>query len=67
LWSFVIFVNVTIIVSLLTKPVPDSQFNGLVYGLTEVPHIGNIPFYKKPIFWAGVVTVVFLILNIIFW
>jgi solute:Na+ symporter, SSS family len=67
LWSFVICVTVTIIVSLLTKPVPDAQLNGLVYGLTEVPHIGNIPFYKKPIFWAGVVTVVFLILNIIFW
>src|SRR5215813_4004838 len=67
LWSFVICVTVTVVVSLLTKPVPDAQLNGLVYGLTEVPHVGNVPFYEKPIFWAGVVTVVFLILNIIFW
>src|SRR5215813_6859892 len=67
LWSFVVCVTVTVVVSLLTKPVPDAQLNGLVYGLTEVPHVGNVPFYEKPIFWAGIVTVVFLILNIIFW
>jgi SSS family solute:Na+ symporter len=54
-------------VSLATKPLPDSALNGLVYGLTEVPSIGDVPFYQKPLFWAGVVTVVFLILNIIFW
>jgi SSS family solute:Na+ symporter len=40
---------------------------GLVYGLTEVPSIGDVPLYQKPLFWAGVVTVVFFVLNIIFW
>jgi SSS family solute:Na+ symporter len=46
---------------------PDSQLSGLVYGLTEVPSIGDVPLYQKPLFWAGVVTVVFIALNIIFW
>ena len=67
LWSFITCVVVTVFVSLATKPIPDGQLTGLVYGLTEVPSVGDLPFYQKPLFWAGVVTVVFLILNIIFW
>jgi SSS family solute:Na+ symporter len=67
LWSFVVCVIVTVTVSLATKPMADSQLTGLVYGLTEVPSVGDVPFYQKPLFWAAVVTVVFFILNIIFW
>ena len=67
LWSFVICVTVTVVVSLATKPMTDGQLTGLVYGLTEVPSVGDVPFYQKPLFWAGVVTAVFIALNIIFW
>jgi solute:Na+ symporter, SSS family len=67
LWSFIVCVTVTVVVSLATKPKPDAELTGLVYGLTPVPSVGNIPFYEKPIFWAGVVVVIFVILNIIFW
>jgi SSS family solute:Na+ symporter len=67
LWSFLVCVTVTVVVSLLTRPKPDAELNGLVYGLTEVPHVAEVPFYEKPLFWAGVVGVVFFILNIIFW
>jgi SSS family solute:Na+ symporter len=67
LWSFIVCVVVTVVVSLATKPKPDAELTGLVYGLTPVPSVGNIPFYEKPIFWAGVVVVIFVILNIIFW
>src|ERR1700730_1227861 len=67
LWSFVVCVIVTVVVSLATKPKPDAELTGLVYGLTEVPSIGDVPLYQKPLFWAGVVTVVFFVLNIIFW
>src|SRR6202522_1085430 len=67
LWSFIVCVVVTVGVSLATKPVPDAQLTGLVYGMTEVPSVGDIPFYQKPLFWAGIVGVVFVILNIIFW
>jgi solute:Na+ symporter, SSS family len=67
LWSFLTCVVVTVVVSLMTKPVPDAQLKGLVYGLTEVPSIGDVPLYEKPLFWAAIVTVIFIVLNIIFW
>ena len=67
LWSFLVCVIVTVTVSLVTKPKTDSELTGLVYGLTEVPSIGNVPLYQKPIFWAIVVSVVLIILNIVMW
>src|ERR1700736_4608259 len=67
LWSFITCVVVTVFVSLATRPKPDGQLTGLVYGLTKVPSVGDVPFYQKPLFWAAVVTVIFFILNIIFW
>ena len=67
LWSFVICVTVTVVVSLMTKPKTDAELTGLVYGLTEVPSIGNVPLYQKPIFWGVVVSVVLIILNIVMW
>jgi SSS family solute:Na+ symporter len=67
LWSFIVCLVVTVAVSLATEPVPDGQLTGLVYGMTEIPSVGDVPLYEKPLFWAAVVTVVFFILNIIFW
>jgi SSS family solute:Na+ symporter len=67
LWSFLVCVAVTVVVSLATQPKSDAELAGLVYGLTEVPSVGNVPFYKKPLFWAAVVVAVFIALNIIFW
>jgi SSS family solute:Na+ symporter len=67
LWSFLLCVTVTVVVSLATKPMPDGALQGLVYGETVIPRIENVPLYQKPIFWAGVAAVVFVILNIIFW
>ncbi|MGC1633877.1 MAG: hypothetical protein WA744_00385, partial [Candidatus Acidiferrales bacterium] len=67
LWSWIICVVVTVIVSLLTKPKPEAELAGLVYGATEIPFEDKVSFYRRPAFWAAVVTVVFVILNIIFW
>jgi SSS family solute:Na+ symporter len=67
LWSFIVCVLVTVAVSLATKPKTDAELTGLVYGLTEVPTVGNVPLHQKPIFWAGIVAVVFFVLNLIFW
>jgi len=67
LWSFLVCVIVTVVVSLATKPIPDIQLKGLVYGQTEIPPIEDVPLYKKPVFWAGVAGAVFVVLNIIFW
>jgi SSS family solute:Na+ symporter len=67
LWSWVICVIVTVLVSYATKPKPESELAGLVYGATGIPSEGPLPLYQRPIFWTGVVIVVFCILNIIFW
>ena len=67
LWSWIICVVVTVVVSLLTKPVPTEQLSGLVYGVTPIPDDGAKTIWQKPIFWAIVVIVVFFILNLIFW
>src|SRR5216684_3811269 len=37
LWSFLVCVTVTVVVSLATQPKSDAELAGLVYGLTEVP------------------------------
>jgi SSS family solute:Na+ symporter len=58
---------VTVVVSLLTQPKPESELVGLVYGCTEIPSEGDLPVYKRPIFWAGVVAAVFVAIQIIFW
>jgi len=67
LWSWVVCVVVTVIVSYLTKPKPESELNGLVYGVTAIPHEAEVPFYHRPAFWAVVVAVVFVIFNIMVW
>ncbi len=67
LWSFIVCVVVTVVVSMATKPMPEVELTGLVYGLTEVPSVGDVPLYQKPLFWAAMVAVVFVVLNIIFW
>jgi SSS family solute:Na+ symporter len=67
LWSWIICVVVTVVVSLITKPVPTEQLAGLVYGVTPIPDDGAKTIWQKPIFWAIVVIVVFFILNLIFW
>jgi SSS family solute:Na+ symporter len=67
LWSFLICVIVTCVVSMMTEPVPEKQLAGLVYGATELPDDGSRTIWQKPIFWAGVVIVIFFVLNLIFW
>jgi solute:Na+ symporter, SSS family len=67
LWSWLICVIVTVVVSYMTKPKPETELVGLVRGCTEIPSEGDVPFYKRPIVWATVIFVVFIALNIIFW
>jgi SSS family solute:Na+ symporter len=55
------------VVSLATKPKPASELAGLVYGETDLPSEGHLPLWQRPIFWAGVVGAVFVVLQVIFW
>ncbi len=66
LWSWLICVIVTVGVSLMTAPKTDAELNGLVYGATVIPDDGARTMWQKPIFWAGVVCVVFIALNVAF-
>jgi SSS family solute:Na+ symporter len=50
----------------MTKPKTDAELNGLVYGATIIPHDGSTTIWTKPIFWACVVSVVFIGLNVYF-
>jgi len=67
LWSGLFCALVTVVVSMVTKPKPESELVGLVYGCTKIPSEGHLPMYQRPIFWAGVVSGVFVILQILFW
>jgi SSS family solute:Na+ symporter len=67
LWSWIICVLVTVIVSYATKPKPEAQLAGLVRGCTDLPSEGHLSLTKRPIFWAIVVFIAFLILQFIFW
>jgi SSS family solute:Na+ symporter len=67
LWSWIVCVVVTVAVSMMTTPKPESELTGLVYGCTEVPSDRDLPLLKRPAFWAIVVGSIFVVLNIIFW
>ncbi len=67
LWSWIVCVTVTVVVSLLTEPKPDSELVGLVYGVTPIPHEGDIPLWERPMFWGAIVFVVFVAFNIWVW
>jgi SSS family solute:Na+ symporter len=66
LWSWLICVVVTIVVSMMGKAMPREELAGLVYGVTPVPDDGATSLFEKPIFWAIIVITVFFILNIVF-
>jgi SSS family solute:Na+ symporter len=67
LWSWLICVIVTVAVTSFTEPKPVEELTGLVYGCTELPSEGHLPLWKRPVFWAGVSLVIFLVLQWIFW
>jgi solute:Na+ symporter, SSS family len=67
LWSWLVCVIVTIVVSFMTRPRPVAELEGLVYGATKIPEEHDDHWYQKPIVWAGAIAVVFVALNIIFW
>jgi SSS family solute:Na+ symporter len=67
LWSWLICVLVTVVVSYMTQPKPLAELNGLVYGCTELPAEGALKLYQRPIFWAVIVALGFIVLNLIFW
>ena len=56
---------VTILVSLVTRPRPEKELHGLVYGLTELKHDEGVSWYKRPVPLAIAIAALALFLN--FW
>jgi len=67
LWSWIVCVVVTVGVSLITRPLPEKELVGLVYGCTEIPSEGHLRLSERPMFWAGIVFAAFVLLNVLFW
>jgi solute:Na+ symporter, SSS family len=66
-WAFLFAAIVIVLVSLMTKPRPVAELDGLVYGATKLPEEEPAPLYKQEWMWATVAVVIFAALNIAFW
>ena len=68
-WAWLIAAGTTVLVSLFTEKKSDEELKGYVNGLTERVKTADddLPAYKKPVFWAGVTLVIFIIINVYFW
>jgi SSS family solute:Na+ symporter len=58
---------VTIVVSMISKPRPESELVGLVYSLTEKPKESGVVWYKRVTVVGAIVLALTIVLNIIFW
>jgi SSS family solute:Na+ symporter len=66
LWSVIVSILVTFLVSMFTKPKTLAELNGVVYGATTLPVEEPVPFYKNEYFWLVISIILFLALNIYF-
>jgi SSS family solute:Na+ symporter len=57
---------VSVAVSMVTTPRPDKEMEGLVYGLTKVPHDVTAKWYQRPAPLTVAVVIMLIILNIWF-
>jgi SSS family solute:Na+ symporter len=58
---------ITVAVSMITKPRPESELKGLVYSLTEKPKNEAVVWYEKPAILAAIVLAATFALNLIYW
>ena len=66
IFAFSVNLIVTVVVSLLTKPRPESELVGLVYSLTPKPDEGHLSWWQKPEALAGLVIAMLLTLSLVF-
>jgi len=64
--SFTTCVVISTVISLVTKPRPDSELTGLVYSLTPRPSDGDLAWYQKPFVFGAAILGMTLALNLIF-
>ncbi len=66
IWAWTVCFFVTIAISIVTRPRPESELVGLVYSLTERPSEGGVPWYQRPVYLAVLVLALGFVLNMIF-
>ena len=69
--AFTVDVVITVLVSLATKPKPDSELKGFVYALTPKsertdPHLHELPWFRRPIPLGVIAGALVIALNSIF-
>ena len=64
--AFTTCLVISVLVSLFTTPRTDKDMEGLVYGLTKVPHDATAKWYQRPAPLTVIVVILLLILNIWF-
>ncbi len=67
IWAWLVCFLVTLAISLVTRPKPDAELEGLVKGLTPKADDGAVSLLGRPAFWAGAAAVVLVGLNLYFW
>jgi SSS family solute:Na+ symporter len=67
IWAWTSCFLITIAISLATRPRPQEELRGLVYGLTAMPEHGHEPWHRRPAVLAVFVLVITIGLNLIFW
>lgn len=66
IWAFSVNFIITVIVSLFTRPKPESELVGLVRSLTKMPSHAHLPWWKRPEALAVAVLVGAVAVNIFF-
>jgi solute:Na+ symporter, SSS family len=66
IWAFAVCLVITVFISFVTQPKPVEELKGLVWGVTPIPHDGNVPWYERPVLLGVIVLVFCVILNWIF-
>jgi SSS family solute:Na+ symporter len=64
--AFTTCLVISAVVSMVTTPRTDKDMEGLVYGLTKVPHDATAKWYQRPAPLTVIVVILLLILNIWF-
>ena len=70
--AFAVDVVVSVLVTMVTRPKPESELRGLVYSLTPRSdftdeHADELAWYQEPTKLAGVGLVTVVVLNLMFW
>jgi SSS family solute:Na+ symporter len=71
--AFVVDIVASVIVTMFTQPRPAAELTGLVWSLTPRDELrkaevgADAAWYRKPMLLGGVVLLLALVLNIVFW